>query len=294
MHQRPFLKWPGGKFKLLDRIIAHVKKPLRHWYEPFLGSGAVFLNIEAEHYTLADANPHLIDLYQTVKEEGNEFVRYVKKYFTEKNNTPDAYYKLRTQFNDTLCTRERSALFIYLNRHGFNGLCRYNQKGTFNVPFGSHLAPYFPENELRAFHVKAQRATFLCQDFKEFFEFYDQNSMMYCDPPYVPLTESAGFTQYATGGFDLHDQADLAFLAKLYASKGMPVLISNHDTPLVRDWYRGALIETFPVMRTIAASRKGRRDVQEILALFLPAHIDNVRDNAVARRRKHAEPSECG
>ncbi|MFI4956935.1 MAG: DNA adenine methylase [Gammaproteobacteria bacterium] len=272
MHQKPFLKWPGGKFRLLERIMAHVQTPVRHWHEPFLGSGAVFLNVEAEQYTLADANPDLIGLYQTLKQEGHEFVCYVKKFFTPETNTSEEYYRLRRAFNESTCVRERSALFIYMNRHGFNGLCRYNQKGIFNVPFGSYRAPYFPEDEMLAFHKKAQRATFSCQDFKTFFVGVDAQSMIYCDPPYVPLSESAAFTKYTKGGFGLKDQEDLAVLAKLSAAQGAPVLVSNHDTPLVRQLYAGALIETFPVMRTIAASNEGRKDVQEILALFLPHH----------------------
>ena len=285
MHQRPFLKWPGGKFRLLDRIMAHIKTPVKHWHEPFLGSGAVFLNVEAEQYTLADANPDLINLYQTLQREGNKFVRYVKTFFTPKTNTSEAYYELRRTFNESKCPRERSALFIYMNRHGFNGLCRYNQKGIFNVPFGSYRAPYFPESEMMAFHEKAQRATFLCQDFKGFLvgannirPSEEGVHMIYCDPPYVPLSGTAAFTQYAKGGFGVKDHQDLALLAKLSAAKGTPVLLSNHDTPLVREFYAGALIETFPVMRTIAASHLGRKDVQELLALFLPTVDSDVVD----------------
>src|SRR5262245_12981532 len=131
MYHRPFLKWPGGKFKLLGRILQYVKAPLLDWYEPFLGSGAVFLNVEAERYVLADANPHLIDVYQTLQREGVEFVSYVKQYFQPRWNKAVKYYQLREMFNHTECARQRAALFIYLNRHGFNGLCRYNKQGIF-------------------------------------------------------------------------------------------------------------------------------------------------------------------
>lgn len=291
MYQRPFLKWPGGKFKLLDRILAHVKKPLTHWCEPFLGSGAVFLNVEAEHYTLADANTHLIQLYQLLKDEGDHFILEAKKFFQSKYNQPDTYYRLRRRFNETSCTRERSALFIYLNRHGFNGLCRYNQKGIFNVPFGSYKAPYFPQAEMQAFHRKAQRATFVCQDYKSFFEHADKDCMIYCDPPYVPLSDSAAFTQYASGGFSLLEQVTLTQWAKEKSQDGATVLVSNHDTPWVRSQYQDALIETFPVMRSIAASREGRKDVQELLALFLPPCVDIARSRADRRRGQYSTES---
>ncbi len=272
-YQRPFLKWPGGKFKVLERILQYVKTPLRHWCEPFLGSGAVFLNAEAEHYMLADFNPHLINVYQTLQKEGFEFIRYVKKYFEPQWNTSEQYYDLRKTFNHTDSQLERAALFIYLNRHGFNGLCRYNQKGIFNVPFGSYRSPYFPEKEMRYFFEKSQRAVFSCQDFKQLLasSWQEKNSMVYCDPPYVPLSRSAAFTQYAAQGFSLQDHEDLALLANQHAASGTPVLVSNHDTPLVRKMYAGAQLDAFSVMRTISALNKGRKDVQEILALFLPA-----------------------
>ncbi len=269
-YQRSFLKWPGGKFRLLDRILSHVKKGLHVWYEPFVGSGSVFLNIEAEHYVLADANPHLIQLFQILQSEGRTFIQEVKQYFEPKWNVSEQYYGLRERFNHSECPHERAALFIYLNRHGFNGLCRYNQQGIFNVPFGLYAEPYFPETEMLVFHQRSQRATFLCQDFKQFFESIPshENSMLYADPPYVPLSNSADFTQYARQGFGAQDHLDLARLTKQQASQGMRVLISNHDTELVREMYAGAAFETFPVMRSISALNKGRRDVDEVLALL--------------------------
>ena len=163
--QRPFLKWAGNKYQILSRIV-EVLPAGNRLIEPFAGSGAVFLNTDYERYLISDINPDLITLFQTVKDGGEEFMRYAAGYFTPRNNTAKAYYRFRGRFNETDDAFEKSALFVYLNRHGYNGLCRYNASGEFNVPFGRYKRPKFPDAAMHRFHAKARHAQFVCEDFR--------------------------------------------------------------------------------------------------------------------------------
>lgn len=269
MKNRPFLKWAGSKYRILDKIIKEFPGGDR-LVEPFVGSGAVFLNCQYKKYYLAETNPDLINLFKILKAEGDEFIEYAQSYMQLKNNTEKRYYQFRDEFNQTQDIRKKSALFIYLNRHGYNGLCRYNQSWQFNVPFGSYRKPYFPQIQLEHFHQHAQKAQFVCQDFRQSFKKLKTNDIVYCDPPYAPLTETANFTSYGGNKFTESDQEDLVVQAELCREKGIPVIISNHDTPYTRRLYRNAKIKTFTVQRTIGRDALRRVRVKELLALYLP------------------------
>ncbi len=264
---RPFLKWAGNKYRIVERVKARLPAGKR-LIEPFVGSGAVFLNTDYKRYLLADSNKDLIDLYSVLKKEGAAFIADCRKLFRSSNNSAEAYYRLRDEFNACTDPRRRAVLFVYLNRHGYNGLCRYNAKGGFNVPFGRYKNPYFPEAEMLAFHAKARHATFVHQDFAGTLGKIHTGDVVYCDPPYVPLSASANFTSYAAGGFSMEQQHQLAAVAEQAAQKGVPVLISNHDTKETRRAYRGATIESLEVQRYISCKGHKRHKVDELLALF--------------------------
>lgn len=269
MYQRPILKWPGGKFRLLDKILSLLPQK-KELIEPFVGSGVVFLNSDYESYRLSDCNQDLISLYQHLKTQGQGFIEYAQHLFADKNNRPERYYQLREQFNASQIPEHRAALFLYLNRHGFNGLCRYNQQGLYNVPYGFYKQPYFPEEEMKLFAQKAQRAIFTCEDFTQSLTHAGEHSVIYADPPYVPLNQTSYFTQYAGQGFDLTQQEELARLAQKLSHQGVAVLLSNHDTPFTRGVYSGAQLTSVEVLRSISATTKGRKYVKELLALYLP------------------------
>jgi len=267
-NSRPFLKWPGGKYRLIKPISELLPKG-KHLIEPFTGSGAVFLNSDYDQYILNDLNKDLIILYKILQNEGIEFIEYCKQYFVARYNTERNYYRLRTKFNASIDSKQRSALFLYLNRHGFNGLCRYNAgKGEFNVPFGRYVKPYFPEKEMLYFYEKAKRAIFICEDFTESLKRAKRGSVVYCDPPYVPLSATANFTQYQGAGFSMHQQQILADMARALAFKGIPVLISNHSHALTHEMYKGAKITEFEVRRLISCQAHNRQKAKELLALF--------------------------
>ncbi|QLK45706.1 DNA adenine methylase [Vibrio owensii] len=273
--QRAFLKWAGGKYGLVEDIQRHLP-PARKLVEPFVGAGSVFLNTDYDHYLLADINPDLINLYNLLKERPEDYISEAKRWFVAENNRKEAYLSIRAEFNKTDDVMYRSLAFLYMNRFGFNGLCRYNKKGGFNVPFGSYKKPYFPEAELEFFAEKAKKATFVCEGYPETFRRARKGSVVYCDPPYAPLSNTANFTSYAGNGFTLDDQAALADIAEKAATeRGIPVLISNHDTTLTRRLYHGAELNVVKVKRTISRNGSGRNKVDELLALFRASDTDN-------------------
>lgn len=264
---RPFLKWAGNKFRVLPRIQKLLPSGTR-LVEPFVGSGAVFLNTRYENYLLCDSNRDLIDLYKLLQRRGSKFIELCRPYFQPRYNDPNRYYQLRKQFNHSDDSEERAILFLYLNRHGYNGLCRYNAGGGFNVPFGRYKRPYFPEQEMLAFRDKARGASFRHQGFEKTFTGANSGDVIYCDPPYVPLSVSSNFTSYSAGGFSLQQQKDLVRAARDTAAKGIPVLISNHDTEFTHLHYHEAQLESFAVQRYISRNGQKRDKAGEILALF--------------------------
>lgn len=268
--KRPFLKWAGNKYRCLEHIIPQFPESCR-LIEPFTGSGAIFLNTEFPHYILGEKNLNLIHLYQYLQQEGEAFIQYCQLWFKPEYNTKEQFYHLRQTFNQTEDTRLKSALFLYLNRHGFNGLCRFNRKGIFNVPFGTYLKPYFPYQEMLHFYQKAQNSTLFHGDFKQCFELARPGDIIYCDPPYHPISKTSNFTMYTQGEFNQNTQMELTELAHHACQRGVHVFISNHDTPFTRTQYAKAWnIDSFEVTRTIASNGHKRTKVKEILAYFSP------------------------
>ncbi len=265
---RAFLKWAGGKYSLMEEITLLLPSGNK-LIEPFVGAGSVFLNTDYKQYVLNDINPDLITLYTTLRDTPDEYITAAEALFCAANNQPERYYEMRVEFNTTLDPFFKSVLFLYLNRHGYNGLCRYNLSGKFNVPFGRYKAPYFPKKELYYFAEKAQRATFTCESYENSFKRARKNNVIYCDPPYAPISKTANFTQYAGNGFGLKDQQNLAVLAyKISQQKRVPVLISNHDTELTREFYHQASITKLQVSRTISQKGHKRQKVSELMALY--------------------------
>lgn len=264
---RPFLKWAGNKYRLLNRI-RPLLTPGKRLIEPFAGSCALFLNTDYRLNVLNDANGDLINLYTTLQDEGDEFIEYAESFFKARNNNETSYYRHRKQFNETDDPYLKAALFIYMNRHGYNGLCRYNSQGGFNVPFGRYKRPYFPREEMQAFVGQAKQARFTNDSFLVAMRKARRGDVVYCDPPYVPLTATANFTAYSAGGFSHDDQLALAEQARKLAARGVSVIISNHDTPFTQKAYREAECVSFDVRRTISCKGAQRGHAGELLARF--------------------------
>jgi len=265
---RAFLKWAGGKYPLVDDIKRHLPAG-DCLIEPFVGAGSVFLNTDYKSYILADINNDLINLYDIVKTRIDEFVRDARVFFSPEFNQSEQFYALRAEFNQSTDIYRRSVLFLYLNRHCYNGLCRHNLSGSFNVPFGRYKKPYFPEAELYWFAEKAQNALFVCEHYQQTLLKAESGSVVYCDPPYAPLSATANFTAYHTNSFSMGDQMNLARLAyQLSSENDVPVLISNHETPLTLEWYAQATLHRVSARRTISSNVLQRSKVNELLALY--------------------------
>ncbi|MEE2023411.1 MULTISPECIES: Dam family site-specific DNA-(adenine-N6)-methyltransferase [Alkalimonas] len=285
--QRAFLKWAGGKYNLVESLSRFLPEG-DTLVEPFVGAGSVFLNTNYARYQLNDINQDLISLYGIVRDQTEQYIADARACFVESSNQKESYLSIRQRFNQSTDSYERAVLFLYLNRHGYNGLCRYNMKGMFNVPFGSYKKPYFPEAELNFFAEKAQLATFSCSSYQQVFADLSPGSVVYCDPPYVPLSKTASFTSYAREGFNLDDQAQLANLAEVACLQGVTVLISNHDTTLTRKIYQQAQLHPIQVGRSISQKGHSRKKVAEIFALYQAAAIADPKVVSVVPRIRQA------
>jgi len=267
--RKPFLKWAGAKTRVVPVLLPMLPATARRFVEPFIGSGAVFLNTNYSTNLLSDSNEDIISLYNVLKRQGGEFIERCRRLFVPGNNDEAQFYKFRDEFNACSNSERRSALFVYLNRHCFNGLCRYNQKGEFNTPFGRYAAPQLPEDAMRSFAAKLEYAELAHRDFREVIRDTGSGDIVYCDPPYAPLSASANFTSYSAGGFQEQDQQDLAMLCEEAARRGAVVLISNHDTPYTKSLYKGAdeIVEIL-VSRTISCDGQTRNKAMELIARF--------------------------
>jgi DNA adenine methylase len=266
---KPILKWAGAKTKLVPDILALIPPTSRRLVEPFLGSAAVALNLGFDQNLLADSNPDIIGLYQSLALAPEEFVCKCRELFTPQTNTAERYYSLRDEFNASRDVFRRACLFVYLNRHGYNGLCRYNNKGGFNVPFGKYDAPYFPSEEFAHMTDLVQKSKLQCADFRSVLAEAGSDDFVYCDPPYSPASETSNFTSYAKGGFTHTDQRDLLAACTAAAQRGATVVISNHDTPVTRELYADATyIRALRVSRLISCDGATRAKASELLVVY--------------------------
>ncbi|EHG7970395.1 Dam family site-specific DNA-(adenine-N6)-methyltransferase [Salmonella enterica] len=266
--RRPFLKWAGGKYSLLpelDRLIPAGKRLI----EPFVGGGSVFLNSDKhERFLLADVNADLINLYQMLAVVPDSVIAEAMKAFRHLNDAEN-YTVIREAFNaQKLNATERAAAFLYLNRHCFNGLMRYNLDGFFNVGWGKYKAPYFPEEEIRAFRLKSHACVFMNAGFERTLRLAGDGDVVYCDPPYEPMPGTAGFTNYAAGGFSWNSQVALAESCVAAHQRGAKVFISNSTAPRVIELYErhGFTLHRVNARRSISSKGSTRETANDIVA----------------------------
>ncbi|MDU6414722.1 DNA adenine methylase [Mixta calida] len=259
------LKWAGNKSRVMPELLAHLPEGDR-LVEPFAGSCAVMMNTDYRAYLVADINPDLINLYRQIKEHTRPFIVVAASLFNQ-NTTAECYYAVREAFNHNpaLPLLERAAHFLYLNRHGYRGLCRYNRRGEFNIPFGNYSKPYFPLAEIEAFAEKAQRATFICADFRETLRIVKNGDVVYCDPPY-----DGTFSDYHAAGFDKDEHYALVSML-LDVSERCSVMVSNSDTLYTRSILRDFDITNISVARSVGVAAGEGKRASEIIAVRHPA-----------------------
>lgn len=259
------LKWAGNKTAIMPELKKHLPAGPR-LVEPFAGSCAVMMATDYPHYLVADINADLINLYKKAAQYTEELIQCAWVLFSE-DNSAERYYENRLRFNEdtTLTTLERAALFLYLNRHCYRGLCRYNQRGKFNVPFGNYKSPYFPHAEILTFAEKAVRATFVCASYDETLAMLQAGDVVYCDPPY-----DGTFSGYHTAGFSDDDQYDLASILVRRSSEGHPIVVSNSDTRLIRSFYRNFTLHRISAKRSIGVAAGEGKTADELIAVVKP------------------------
>lgn len=266
--QRPFLKWAGGKYSLLpalDQLIPAGNRLI----EPFVGGGSVFLNSDKhKRFLLADINADLINLYQMLDVDHTRVLSYAQMLFS-RSNSEVAYMEVRDEFNDQrMSAPERAAAFLYLNRHCFNGLIRYNRNGFFNVSWGKYKAPHFQEEEIKAFKRKSHACVFMNASFSRTLALAGAGDVVYCDPPYEPMPGTAGFTNYSSGGFSWDSQIALAESCVAAHKRGAKIVVSNSTAPRVLDLYKchGFTLHRVSARRAISSKGSTRETATDIVA----------------------------
>ncbi|EBT2374511.1 Dam family site-specific DNA-(adenine-N6)-methyltransferase [Salmonella enterica] len=266
--QRPFLKWAGGEYSLLpelERLIPAGKRLI----EPFVGGGSVFLNSDKHAcFLLADVNTDLINLYQMLAVVPGAVIRHARVMFDRLNNA-ESYTALRDEFNaQVMDGPERAAAFLFLNRHCFNGLIRYNRNNQFNVGWGKYPSPYFPLDEINAFTEMAHNCVFMAAGFRRTLALAGEGDVVYCDPPYEPMPGTAGFTNYAAGGFTWDDHIALTECCVAAHQRGARIVIGNSTAPRVVDLYSqyGFEIHHISARRSISSKGSTRETANDIVA----------------------------
>ncbi len=262
---RPFLKWAGGKGRLLRQYADLFPDKIGNYHEPFLGSGAVFFRL----YPRIEGGAHLSDriedlilTYRAVRDDVAGVVRRLKKHVYEREH----YYRVRAQNPARLSAAGRAARFIYLNRTGFNGLYRVNRSGKFNVPFGRYKNPTICDEEgLRRASEPLASAEIENRGFEDLPGCVKKGDFVYLDPPYHPRSKTSNFTAYTSDPFGEDEQRALAKTCQALHERGARFMLSNSDTAFIRRLYKGFGIQRVYAARAINASPNGRGKIAEVV-----------------------------
>ena len=274
---RPFLKWAGSKRALIHSLREYVGQPEpgKAYFEPFLGSGALFFASSPKKAVLSDVNWPLISAFRVVKSKTNALINHLEA--LPRVPTRNQYYVLRKRYNDIVTADanpssetvvEIAALLIWLNHTCFNGLYRVNSSGRFNVPFGSRTERHiFSASNLKAASasLRSAQAELYAEPYEKVLGRAGRGDVVYIDPPYEPITDRGNFREYSASGFSAEDQARLADVVRELARKGCRVVISNSSARSIRELYEGFDFHEVLVNRMINCDGNARGPVQEVI-----------------------------
>lgn len=262
----PIVKWVGGKRQLMFELLKNMPENYNRYFEPFIGGGALFFELQPENAYISDMNEELINLYQVVRNNVDELVADLQKHDISKEYFMEIRNIDRTEEYENWSDIQKASRFIYLNRTCFNGMYRVNSKGEFNVPFGHYKNPrILDENNLINCSNLLQRTEIKHADFSEILKKVKKGDFVYFDPPYVPLSETSSFTSYTKDGFDMDMQFKLRDVCDELNSMGVKFLLSNSDTKLVNELYENYNIKKVFASRQINANADGRGKITEVL-----------------------------
>jgi len=259
-----FLKWAGGKRRILKNLEPLFPERVERYFEPFLGAGSIFFFIKQKYRPrfslISDANADLIQTYKTVRDAPDRLINFLK-YF-KKNNSEEFYYKVRKDLNEhAFEDHKRSAAFIYLNKTCYNGLYRVNLKNEFNVPYGRYESPeiYSSEGIMKASEL-LQGVQIECQDYQAILPSVKKGDFVYLDPCYDPIKRTS-FVHYTPDRFSISDRNDLFEFIATAKNRGAKILLSNNNIPEIRKLYTMPKfkIHEIEAFRSVG-SKKGSRD----------------------------------
>jgi len=265
----PFLKWAGGKRQLISQMDKFFPKNFNKYVEPFIGGGAVFFHLLPNNSIISDNNPDLINCYKVIKEDVEDLIISLKKHKYEKNY----YYEIRALDRDCkkfaeLSDVDKASRSIYLNKSGYNGLYRVNNKGLFNVPFGRHNNPKIcDEKNLRNVSQILKNVEIFMGSFEICLDYAKKDDFVYLDPPYFPLSDTALFTSYTKRSFDKSSQIRLFEVFKELNRRGCNLMLSNSYSEFILDLYKDFKIITLKAKRNINSNSQKRGLIKEVLIL---------------------------
>ncbi|MFA6226663.1 MAG: DNA adenine methylase [Methanoregula sp.] len=303
-YARPFLKWAGGKTQLLSEFEKRLPEKLKNknitkYAEPFIGGGAVFFwlnkTFSFKQSYLCDVNEELVLSYTVIRDSANDLIAALgnlefEYLSSDEKKREQFYYEIRYSLNRKLPGInfnkysadwvERAAQIIFLNRTCFNGLFRVNRKGEFNVPFGRYKNPgILNEDNLNAVATLLKPTQILTGDFTSIGEFVDDQTFVYFDPPYRPLSQTSSFTSYSKSGFSDRDQIRLVEFFHEMDEKGAKCMMSNSDPrnenpddPFFDNLFSDYYIERVPARRRINCNGSCRGDINELIITNYPVH----------------------
>ncbi len=275
----PFVKWAGGKRQLLPQIKERMPKKYNYYYEPFVGGGAVTFELLPANALINDINKALINAYRQICNVPEAFLEAVNKLDSEmlEKRTEDLgkeyYYFLREHYNDKLMKAEYdvelAALFVFINKHCFNGLYRVNGKGLFNVPYNNSRRVSVDEKAIMGISEYLQGVTIMDGDFEIACKDAKKGDFVFIDSPYAPLNPTS-FESYTKEGFDIESHQRLAKLFDELTAKGCYCMLTNHNTELINELYgnKGYIIDVVSVKRMINSDASNRVGEEVIICNY--------------------------
>lgn len=270
----PFVKWAGGKRQLLDRISERMPQTYNNYFEPFIGGGAVLFGLQPDKAVINDINASLINTYRIVASKPQEFISCINKLDSEiSQDGKTYYYSLREHYNDKLMKEEfdveLAALFVFINKHCFNGLYRVNGKGLFNVPYNNSIKESIDAESILEISEFLKNITILQGDFEEACHDAKKGDFIFFDSPYAPLNPLS-FESYTKEGFDVESHERLAKLFDELTERGCYCMLTNHNTDFINKLYgnKGYKIDVVRVKRMINADAAKRTGEEVIICNY--------------------------